>query len=171
LVRAQQPAAQEQAEAEPEEANPQVVLKTAKGEMVLELFSQHAPQAVDLFLKYAREGRYNRLPFERYAEDFAIQLAAPKIEERISLPDERNNGLKHVQGTAGLSWDLNRRSSGNKLYFCLATVPQLNNKHTVIGQVTEGLDVLLQLRPGDRLEKVTVRTLPHPKSETAPKAK
>ncbi len=148
--------AQEPVEDKPPPANPRVRLETSKGEMVLELFPKAAPQAVELFLQYAKDGRYNKLAFERYAGGFAIQLAALEGVEKPPLADERQNGLTHVQGAVGLAWDYVQQRSGNRLYICLAAVPRLNNKHTLIGRLSEGLEVLLQLRPGDKLEAITV---------------
>jgi peptidyl-prolyl cis-trans isomerase B (cyclophilin B) len=125
--------------------------------MVVELFFQQTPKTIDMFLKHVRKGRYYKLPFERYADDFVIQLAPPNKGNYLSGVDERENGLNHVQGAVGLAWDYVGNKCGSKLYICLAPVPQLNNKHTIIGQVVEGLDVLSQLRPGDMLEKIKIR--------------
>jgi peptidyl-prolyl cis-trans isomerase B (cyclophilin B) len=160
LVGAGRVIAQQPIEDESIPPNPQVRLKTSKGEMVVELFPRHAPQSVDLFLQYAREGCYNQVPFERYVEGFAIQSAAVEGAEFPPLADERRNGLNHVSGSVGLAWDYVRRQSGSKLYICLSPVPQLDNRHTLIGQVTEGLEVLSQLRPGDRLVAVVINESP-----------
>ncbi len=139
----------------PPTANPHVLLKTSKGEMLVELFPENAPEMVGFFLEQVKNGNYNRLPVKRYVDGFAIQLANTKKADSAVVADERNNGLRHVKGTVGLVWDYVKNTNGNKLYICLSSIPQLNNKHTVIGQVVEGLEVLSGLRTGDRLEKVS----------------
>ncbi len=140
----------------PPTANPEVLLKTTKGQMLVELFPKNAPDVVSFFLEQAKKGNYNRLHFKRYADGFAIQLAEPGKVDNPVPADERNNGLNHVLGSVGLVWDYVKNTNGNKLYICLTTVSQLDNKHTVIGQVTEGLDVLSELRPGDKLERINL---------------
>jgi peptidyl-prolyl cis-trans isomerase B (cyclophilin B) len=148
--------------------NPLILLKTTKGELLVELFSKNAPEAVSFFLEQVKKGNYNRLPFNRYAGGFAIQLARPKKVNISVAADERYNGLSHLKGTVGLAWDYVKNKTGSKLYVCLSRIPHLDDKHTVIGQVVEGLEVLSTLRPGDIVEQVNQLKQP---SKSTTKAK
>jgi cyclophilin family peptidyl-prolyl cis-trans isomerase len=150
-------------------ANPRLLLKTTKGDMMLELFSKAAPQAVNLFINYTQKGVFNNLAFERYAEGFTIQLAAAKKVADSPLPDERKNGLRHVKGALGLPWKYNPGTIAKKFYLCLGEAPQLDNQYTIIGQVTEGMETLMQLRPNDQLKNISVVFLPPVNSKTTSK--
>lgn len=57
--------------------HPKVLVKTVKGDIVLELFPEHAPKAVENFLTHAKNGYYNGIIFHRVIEDFMIQGGDP----------------------------------------------------------------------------------------------
>jgi cyclophilin family peptidyl-prolyl cis-trans isomerase len=50
-----------------------------------------------------------------------------------------------------------RESSGSQFYVCLAPQPNLDGKYTVWGDVTTGMDVVMNLRQGDKIVKITIR--------------
>jgi peptidyl-prolyl cis-trans isomerase B (cyclophilin B) len=51
-----------------------------------------------------------------------------------------------------------RRSSGSQFYITLDAVPFLNGEYTVFGQTTEGFDVVQQIRPNDKIDKIEIFT-------------
>lgn len=74
--------------------------------------------------------------------------------------DPAVNPNKHVQGTLSMARTMMPNSAGSQFYFVLATSQansaSLDGQYTAFGQVTEGMDVLLQLRAGDVIESVTI---------------
>jgi cyclophilin family peptidyl-prolyl cis-trans isomerase len=77
--------------------------------------------------------------------------------------DERN-GRQHVEGTLSMA-NAGPNTNGSQFFICYAAQPHLNGRHTVFGQVTQGMDVVRQLRerdpgrdrqPGDTIESVEI---------------
>ncbi|MFQ6059373.1 MAG: peptidylprolyl isomerase [Anaerolineae bacterium] len=138
-------------------------IETDKGDIVIELYPQDAPQTVNNFVFLAREGFYDGLTFHRVEPGFVIQGGDPKGDGTggpgYTLPAEIKR--PHPEGAvamARLGDDVNpeRRSSGSQFYITLAPQPSLDGKYTVFGQVTEGMDVVRSIARGDVMRKVTI---------------
>ncbi|NLE75713.1 MAG: peptidylprolyl isomerase [Chloroflexi bacterium] len=139
-------------------------ISTAKGDIVIELNSQKAPQTVENFVKLARQGFYNGLTFHRVEPSLLIQGGDPQGNGAggpgYDLPAEISD-LKHLPGTVatarrGDQVNPERRSSGSQFYICLTALPSLDNEYTIFGQVTQGLDVAGKIAPGDKMTTVTI---------------
>ena len=59
--------------------------------------------------------------------------------------------LQHIKGTIGLAHGYDINSGDSQFYICLTTLPHLDKKNSVFGQVVEGFDVLAKLSKGDRI--------------------
>jgi peptidyl-prolyl cis-trans isomerase B (cyclophilin B) len=120
-------------------------MQTNKGTIALELFDEDAPKTVANFKKLAGEGFYDGLIFHRVIKDFMIQGGCPQGTGTggpgYTFEDEINDH-KIVRGALAMA---NAGPNTNGSQFFLVTTeaaPWLDGKHTVFGQVTEGMDVV-----------------------------
>ena len=124
-------------------------LHTSLGAIELELFAGDAPKTVQNFERLAGEGFYDGVIFHRVIPDFMIQGGDPEGTGRggpgYTFEDEFNQH-KIVRGALAMA---NAGPNTNGSQFFLVTTeaaPWLDGKHTVFGQVTDGMDVV------DRIE-------------------
>jgi len=131
------------------------VIKTAKGDIRLELFDDLAPRAVNSFLFLAQEGFYTGLTFYRVLPNFVAQAGDPTCDANAQfgctgtggpgylLPLEENGQLTHVQGAVAFAAVAGSSSttSGSQFYLLLSDSPTLNGEDTVFGRIVAGLDV------------------------------
>ena len=135
-------------------------IETARGNMVVELYPQHAPKTVNNFVFLAKEGFYDGILFHRVINDFMIQGGDPTGTGRggpgYKFEDEtRGNPLKH--GTAVLSMaNAGPNTNGSQFFITHSPQSHLDGKHTVFGKVVEGQDVVNAIRQGDSMIKVTI---------------
>jgi len=143
-----------------------VVIHTSKGDVVCELFAKEAPLSVTNFKYLADNGYYNGLTFHRVVPKFVVQGGDPTGTGAggpgYTIPAEIDSKHKHVKGA--LAWartgdEVNpeRRSSGSQFYITLEPTPFLDGAYTVFGQTTSGLDVVENIRMGDKIESIEVR--------------
>lgn len=141
-------------------ANPRVEMKTQKGTMVLELFEKDAPGTVKNFLDLINKGYYNGLNFHRVIEDFMIQGGCPEGTGRGGPGyhikcETKGNPNKHNRGSLSMA-HAGPDTGGSQFFICHRACPHLDGVHTVFGQVVEGVDVVDQIRQGDKMEVVRV---------------
>ncbi len=120
-------------------------LTTNHGDIVIELFDDDAPKTVDNFRKLAEDGYYDGLIFHRVIPDFMIQGGCPEGTGTggpgYTFEDEINEH-KVVRGALAMA---NAGPNTNGSQFFIVTVqsaPWLDGKHTVFGEVTDGMDVV-----------------------------
>ncbi|MFN3397128.1 MAG: peptidylprolyl isomerase [Sulfurimicrobium sp.] len=109
--------------------NPQVMIKTNLGEMIVELYPQKAPKTVENFLHYAQNGFYNGTIFHRVINDFVIQGGGltPDFEQKTTfppIPNEADNGLKNEPGTLAMAHAADPNSATSQFFINLD-----DNKH------------------------------------------
>ncbi len=140
--------------------NPMVTMETSKGQITMELYPKNAPLTVSNYVKLIRDKYYDGLTFHRYVKNFVIQGGDPKGNGTggpgYTIKDEHRNGLKHVPGALAMAKTAAPNSAGSQFYICLKAAPFLDNQYTVFGQVVNGMDVVIKLRQGDVMKKVTV---------------
>src|SRR5271167_5202803 len=126
-------------------------MQTTEGAIAFELWDEDAPKTVENFRKLASEGYYDGLAFHRVISDFMIQGGCP-LGTGTGGPgytfEDEFNDHKVVRGAIAMA---NAGPNTNGSQFFIVTTdaaPWLDGKHTVFGQVSEGLDVV------DRLEAV-----------------
>jgi cyclophilin family peptidyl-prolyl cis-trans isomerase len=120
-------------------------MHTSRGAIVLDLFETEAPKTVENFRKLADEGFYNGLIFHRVIPDFMIQGGCPEGTGRggpgYTFEDEQND-RKVVRGALAMA---NAGPNTNGSQFFIVTTgaaPWLDGKHTVFGEVVDGMDVV-----------------------------
>jgi peptidyl-prolyl cis-trans isomerase B (cyclophilin B) len=124
-------------------------MSTSEGAIELELFDEDAPKTIENFRKLASSGFYDGLTFHRVIKDFMIQGGCPQGTGTggpgYTFEDEINDH-KVVRGALAMA-NAGPNTNGSQFFIVTAReCPWLDGKHTVFGEVTEGLDVV------DRLE-------------------
>jgi peptidyl-prolyl cis-trans isomerase B (cyclophilin B) len=129
------------------------VLETNQGIIKLSLFSEDAPKTVNNFKTLIKDGFYDGLIFHRVIKDFMIQGGDPDGNGTggpgYTFLDEFNS-KKMVRGRLAMA---NSGPDTNGSQFFIVTIeeaPWLDGKHTVFGEVIEGMDIV------DLIEGVTV---------------
>jgi cyclophilin family peptidyl-prolyl cis-trans isomerase len=120
-------------------------MKTSEGDIVLELFDEDAPKTVSNFKQLASQGFYDGLIFHRVIDDFMIQGGCPQGTGTggpgYTFEDEINQH-KIVRGALAMA---NAGPNTNGSQFFIVTTeaaPWLDGKHTVFGEVRDGMDVV-----------------------------
>jgi peptidyl-prolyl cis-trans isomerase B (cyclophilin B) len=135
-------------------------ITTNRGVIRLKLHADKAPNTVANFEKLATSGFYNKLKFHRVIADFMIQTGCPKGTGTggpgYTFEDEFHKDLKH-DGPGVLSMaNAGPNTNGSQFFITHVATPWLDRKHSVFGQVIEGLDVVNAIKQGDVMQSVTV---------------
>ncbi len=147
-------------------------LETEKGDIVVELFADKAPNTVNNFVFLAQEGFYDNTTFHRVLADFMAQAGDPAGTGRggpgYRFPDEFHPDLRHdspgVLSMANAGPDTN----GSQFFITFVPTPWLDGKHTVFGKVVKGMDVLMSIslrdpqtatEPGDLIKTISIETI------------
>jgi peptidyl-prolyl cis-trans isomerase B (cyclophilin B) len=133
-------------------------MKTSQGDITIELFDEDAPKTVQNFKDLAGKGFYDGLSFHRIIKDFMIQGGDPQGNGTggpgYTFEDEINQH-KIVRGALAMA-NAGPNTNGSQFFLVTtAAAPWLDGKHTVFGQVTDGMDVLdkLEALPTDARDK------------------
>jgi cyclophilin family peptidyl-prolyl cis-trans isomerase len=121
--------------------------------MVIELFADKAPKTVNNFVFLAREGFYDGIMFHRVISNFMAQGGDPTGRGSggpgYKFEDEFHPSLRHdKQGILSMA-NAGPNTNGSQFFITHTPTPHLDNKHTVFGQVVEGLDVLMSIPARD----------------------
>ncbi len=133
--------------------NYNATFKTDKGDIVCSLYAAKTPNTVNNFVFLAREGFYDGTIFHRVIKDFMAQGGDPTGTGMggpgYKFKDEFHSSLRHV-GPGVLSMaNAGPNTNGSQFFITHVATPWLDNRHTVFGQVTKGLDVLLSIPERD----------------------
>lgn len=147
------------------------VLKTEKGDVVIDLFADRAPVTVNNFVFLARNGWYNDITFHYVITDVVAITGDPSGTgfggPGYTIPDEITETLTFdAPGMVGML-NAGPNTNGSQFFITMAPLPQLNGRYTLFGRVVEGLEVVRMLRPrnpeaepgappGDRLLEVII---------------
>lgn len=143
-------------------SNPVVLVDTTKGEFLVELFADKAPQTVANFLSYVDEDFYVGTLFHRVVKGFMIQgggLDNMMREKPVKAPivNEATNGLKNLEGTVAMARTADPHSACAQFFINTVDNPDLDHQgeeefgYCVFGQVIDGMDVV------KKIEKVRVK--------------
>ena len=132
------------------------VIKTNKGEITVEFWSDVAPETVKNFKKLSKEGFYKDTAFHRIIKGFMIQGGDPKTKD-LSQESAWGTGdpgykikaefneRKHERGVLSMARSNDPDSAGSQFFICLDAAPFLDGKYTAFGHVIKGEDVLLKI--------------------------
>jgi cyclophilin family peptidyl-prolyl cis-trans isomerase len=128
-------------------------ISTDKGDIVLELFAGRTPRTVNNFVFLAREGFYDGTIFHRVIADFMAQAGDPTGTGRggpgYRFADEFDRELRHDKPGMLSMANAGANTNGSQFFVTHVPTPWLDGKHSIFGQVTQGLDVLLSIPPRD----------------------
>ena len=150
-------------------------MKTSKGEIVLRLFYQRVPVTVANFVGLAEGSKewkdpvsgktkktryFDGLSFHRVIKDFMIQggdpLGTGTGGPGYTFPDEFHPELKHNKSGILSMANAGANTNGSQFFITHVPTPHLDNKHSVFGEVVEGLNVVNAIEKGDLLQTVTI---------------
>ncbi len=137
-------------------------IQTEKGTMKVSFYDKDAPNTVANFVKLAKDGFYDGLTFHRVIPDFVIQggcpngtgTGGPGYTIDCELEGENQHHEKGVLSMAHAG----RNTGGSQFFIChnRDNTQHLDRKHTCFGKVTEGLEVIDQIKQGDKITKIVV---------------
>ena len=135
-------------------------ITTNRGDIVLDLYPEHAPKTVNNFVALARDGFYDGVVFHRVIPNFMVQGGDPTGTGRggpgYQFEDEfAGNPLRHERGVISMA-NAGPNTNGSQFFITHGPQPHLDGKHTVFGRVTEGLDVVDGVRQGDAMTSVRI---------------
>ena len=132
------------------------VIKTSKGEMTVEFWSDVAPKTVENFKALAKKGFYNGTAFHRIIKGFMIQGGDPNTkdpskEASFGTGDPgykikaEFNPRKHEAGVLSMARSMDPDSAGSQFFICLDAAPNLDGKYTAFGKLIKGDEVLQKI--------------------------
>ncbi|WP_339922593.1 peptidylprolyl isomerase [uncultured Cyclobacterium sp.] len=137
-------------------------IHTDKGIMKVEFYDQDAPKAVANFIDLANKGFYDGLGFHRVIPNFMIQGGCPKGNGTggpgYTIDCELDGELQyHDKGVLSMA-HAGRNTGGSQFFIChnRENTQHLDRNHTCFGKVTEGLDLVDQIKQGDKIVKVVI---------------
>ncbi len=132
--------------------------KTNQGDFSADLFPERAPETVWNFVNLAegrqstphgREHYYNGLIFHRVIEGFMIQGGCPEGRGTggpgYSFKDEFDSSLRHDSPGILSMANAGPGTNGSQFFVTLAPTPHLDNRHTVFGKVSSGMETVMKL--------------------------
>jgi len=134
-------------------SNEVAVIKTSEGDMVVQFWTDAAPNTVENFKKLARQGFYDGTIFHRIVKGFMIQGGDPNSKD----PAKENsygeggpgynikaefNDHSHDRGVISMARGPDPDSAGSQFFICLAPVHRLDHQYTTFGKLIKGQDVL-----------------------------
>ncbi len=131
---------------------PRVRLKTTKGDIVVELFENEAPNTVANFITLVEKGFYTNVSFHRVLPHFMAQGGYPKGDGSggpgYDIPDEHTkpNYRLHFRGSLSMANTGQPNSGGSQFFLNFVPTQHLDGRHTVFGRVVEGFEVLGKLQ-------------------------
>lgn len=137
-------------------------IKTNKGEMHLKFYEKDAPNTVANFVKLAKDGFYDGLTWHRVIPNFVIQGGCPKGTgvggPGYSIDCELDGDNQyHDRGVLSMA-HAGRNTGGSQFFVCHSreNTSHLDRNHTCFAKVTEGLDVIDDIREGDSIDKIII---------------
>lgn len=137
-------------------------IKTEKGTMKVQFFEKDAPGTVENFIKLSKEGFYDGLTFHRVIPNFVIQggcpdgtgMGGPGYSIKCELDGDNQYHDKGVLSMAHAGRD----TGGSQFFIChnRENTQHLDRNHTVFGKVVDGLEIIDEIRQGDKIEKITI---------------
>jgi cyclophilin family peptidyl-prolyl cis-trans isomerase len=129
------------------------IFKTDKGDITVKLFADKTPNTVNNFVFLARQGFYDGTIFHRVISDFMAQGGDPTGTGMggpgYRFADEFHPSLKHDKPGVLSMANAGPNTNGSQFFITHVPTPWLDKKHSVFGQVSDGMKVLLSIPPRD----------------------
>jgi cyclophilin family peptidyl-prolyl cis-trans isomerase len=128
-------------------------IKTDMGDIKIALHAEKAPKTVNNFVFLAKEGFYDNVVFHRVISNFMAQGGDPTGTGRggpgYRFEDEFHPDLRHDKPGILSMANAGPNTNGSQFFITHVPTPHLDNKHSVFGEVVEGMDVLLSIPDRD----------------------
>ncbi len=144
-------------------------VETDKANIVLDLFADKVPNTVNNFVFLARQGFYDGTMFHRVIKDFMVQGGDPTGTGTggpgYRFKDEFHSSLRHDKPGRLSMANAGPNTNGSQFFITHVPTPWLDQKHSVFGQVVEGMDVVNSIpardpgRPGAPAVKIFKLTI------------
>ncbi|WP_229379550.1 peptidylprolyl isomerase [Fibrella forsythiae] len=138
------------------------LMNTDRGTMTIEFFEKDAPGTVANFVKLAKSGFYDGVVFHRVIPNFMIQGGDPTGTGAggpgYSIPCELSGDNQyHDRGVLSMA-HRGRNTGGSQFFIChnRQNTAHLDRNHTVFGKVTDGIDLVDQIKQGDKIQSITI---------------
>jgi peptidyl-prolyl cis-trans isomerase B (cyclophilin B) len=136
--------------------NEVAVIKTSEGDMVVQFWTDAAPNTIENFKKLAKQGFYNGTIFHRIVKGFMIQGGDPNSKDpnKEAKYGEGGPGYKikaefndhsHERGVISMAREPDPDSAGSQFFICLGSVTRLDHQYTTFGKLIKGDDVLTKI--------------------------
>ncbi len=137
-------------------------IQTEKGNLKIEFYHQDAPNTVANFIKLAKDGFYDGLTFHRVIPNFVVQGGCPKGTGvggpgyHIDCELDGDNQF-HDRGVLSMA-HAGRNTGGSQFFICHSrdNTAHLDRNHTCFGKVVDGVDLIDDIRAGDKMVKVLI---------------
>ena len=142
-----------------------MIMKLEKGNVVIELFSDIAPNHVKRFKKLSDDGKYDNVVFHRVIDGFMAQTGDVKfgktdsIDFNLSLAgtggselpnvDAEFSDVAHVRGTLSAARSADPNSFNSQFFICFDSAPHLDRQYSAFGKVVKGMEFVDQLKKGE----------------------
>ena len=137
-------------------------IETEKGTMSVEFYDNDAPKTVENFKNLAKKGFYDGLTFHRVIPDFVVQGGCPDGTGAggpgYSIDCELDGDNQfHDRGVLSMA-HAGRNTGGSQFFICHSrtNTAHLDRNHTCFGKVVDGLDVIDEIKQGDKIAKITI---------------
>lgn len=138
------------------------IIKTEKGDMKVEFYHKDAPNTVANFIQLSESGFYNGLTFHRVIPNFVIQGGCP-YGTGVGGPgytidcELTGDNQYHDRGVLSMA-HAGRNTGGSQFFIChnRSNTKHLDRNHTCFGKVVEGLDVIDDIRQGDKILSIEI---------------
>jgi len=146
-------------------------LDTSKGKIKVKLFAGKAPKTVNNFVFLANQGFYDGTIFHRVINNFMVQGGDPTGTGRggpgYRFEDEFDPSLRHDKAGMLSMANAGPGTNGSQFFITHVPTPWLDGKHSIFGQVVEGMDTVFAIperdprfenAPSVALKSVTIST-------------
>ncbi|AKD05460.1 hypothetical protein PKOR_02440 [Pontibacter korlensis] len=138
--------------------NQQVLLRTEKGSITLQLFVEDAPGSVANFVELTKQGFFNNLYFHRVVPNFVAQGGDKRGDgwgsSDYSIRSEFAP-LHYYEGYVGMA-SAGKDTESNQWFITHSPTPHLDGRYTIFAKVIDGMDVVHRLEVGDKIVDVEV---------------
>ncbi len=138
------------------------IIQTEKGDMTVEFYHKDAPNTVANFIKLSEDGFYDGLTFHRVIDNFVIQGGCPQGTGvggpgyKIDCELDGDNQY-HDRGVLSMA-HAGRNTGGSQFFICHSRdqTSHLDRNHTCFGKVIEGVDIIDDIKAGDKIIAIKI---------------
>jgi len=136
------------------------IIKTVHGNITFKFYSSKSPGTTARIIDLIQKGFYDGLAFHRVLPHYIVQTGDPtgtgQGGSEVKIKAEFNE-IQHIKGTIAMARKIDDiNSSDSQFYIALTTLPHLDGKYTVFGQVIAGLNILDKIQKDDKILSVVL---------------